>query len=191
MGMHVHRTIVVSGFSDDFLLELRSQVAQILGAHAYLVTKIYPGSVSAFSTFYILPCGLSVNRDPASDYSILDACYNQIDELLRKSDDSISYVDMAYGSDLDTAPRLIASSYFGPEQQWASRDINGLITVNPEVMGGRPVIAGTRISVSHILRKLSETTSVEAIKEAYPHLSESSIRAAINYAASQLSNPAP
>ena len=57
------------------------------------------------------------------------------------------------------------------------------IEINPEVMMGKPVIRGTRITVELILRKLSEGCSEEELLDAYPRLTRDDIRAAIGYAA--------
>jgi len=46
----------------------------------------------------------------------------------------------------------------------------GGITVDPEVMGGKPVVVGTRITVEEILRRLAAGESPEAILEAFPRL---------------------
>ena len=43
-----------------------------------------------------------------------------------------------------------------------------LIVSNPKVMMGKPVIAGTRITVEIILEKLSAGETVEQILEAHP-----------------------
>jgi uncharacterized protein (DUF433 family) len=57
------------------------------------------------------------------------------------------------------------------------------IEVNPEVMLGKPVIRGTRVTVELLLRKLSEGATEENLLEAYPHLKRADIKAAIAYAA--------
>ena len=57
------------------------------------------------------------------------------------------------------------------------------IEVNPEIMLGKPVIRGTRVTVELLLRKLSEGASEEDLLEAYPHLTRDDIKAAIAYAA--------
>jgi uncharacterized protein (DUF433 family) len=44
------------------------------------------------------------------------------------------------------------------------------IEVNPEIMLGKPVIRGTRVTVELLLRKLSEGATEEDLLEAYPHL---------------------
>jgi uncharacterized protein (DUF433 family) len=46
-----------------------------------------------------------------------------------------------------------------------------LITSDPKILGGKPVIAGTRIPVSLIFRLLKDGYTVEAIHEFYPQLS--------------------
>ena len=55
------------------------------------------------------------------------------------------------------------------------------IVMDSDVMLGKPVIKGTRITVEHILRKLSEGMSPEALLEAYPHLVREDILAALAY----------
>lgn len=57
------------------------------------------------------------------------------------------------------------------------------IEVNPEIMLGKPVIRGTRVTVELLLRKLSEGATEDALLEAYPHLTREDIKAAIAYAA--------
>jgi len=60
------------------------------------------------------------------------------------------------------------------------------IEINPEVMGGKPVIKGTRITVESILRRLSEGLNIKEILEDYPYLTEEDIRAALLYASKVL-----
>jgi uncharacterized protein (DUF433 family) len=56
----------------------------------------------------------------------------------------------------------------------------------PEVMCGKPVIRGTRITVTLILEKLGAGLSPEAIISDYPRLTHEDIQAALAYAADQL-----
>jgi len=56
------------------------------------------------------------------------------------------------------------------------------VVSDPDIMFGKPVIAGTRIPVEHILRKLAENMSVEAIQRDYPSLTPEDILAATAYA---------
>jgi uncharacterized protein (DUF433 family) len=61
-----------------------------------------------------------------------------------------------------------------------------LIISDPEIMMGKPVIAGTRISVELILEKLSYGESIGQILEAHPQLTREAIYAALNFAAKAL-----
>ena len=57
------------------------------------------------------------------------------------------------------------------------------ISVHPRVLGGKPVIEGTRISVELILDLLASGVGEEEILEDYPHLSREDIQACLRYAA--------
>ncbi len=61
-----------------------------------------------------------------------------------------------------------------------------LIVSDPKVMMGKPVIAGTRITVEMILEKLSAGETVEQILEAHPRLKRDAIQAALAFAAQAL-----
>jgi uncharacterized protein (DUF433 family) len=52
------------------------------------------------------------------------------------------------------------------------------IEINPEIMGGKPVIRGTRVPVELVLRKLGAGMAVEAILADHPRLTADDIRAA-------------
>lgn len=56
------------------------------------------------------------------------------------------------------------------------------ITKNPKILGGKPTIRGTRISVEFILDLIaSGMTNKEILKE-YPHLEEEDILESVSYA---------
>jgi uncharacterized protein (DUF433 family) len=57
------------------------------------------------------------------------------------------------------------------------------ITYDPTVLGGKPTIKGTRISVQFILELLAAEMSIDEILAEYPHLTREDVLAAINYAA--------
>jgi len=63
---------------------------------------------------------------------------------------------------------------------------NKLIVSDPNVMMGKPVISGTRITVELILEKLAAGEKIEQITEAHPRLTPESIRAALSFAAESL-----
>lgn len=63
---------------------------------------------------------------------------------------------------------------------------NGLrarIETNPAILGGKPVIRGTRVPLELLLRKLAEGATEADLLDAYPHLKRADIRAALTYAA--------
>jgi len=57
------------------------------------------------------------------------------------------------------------------------------IETNPNVMMGKPVIRGTRVTVELILRKLAEGATEADLLDAYPRLTAEDVRAAVSYAA--------
>ncbi|MGL4487928.1 MAG: DUF433 domain-containing protein [Rhizobiaceae bacterium] len=60
------------------------------------------------------------------------------------------------------------------------------ITTNPNVMMGKPVVKGTRITVELILRKLGNGINIERLIEDHPNLTREDINAAQAYAADYL-----
>lgn len=56
------------------------------------------------------------------------------------------------------------------------------ITFNPEVLGGKPLIRGLRISVEMILELLAKGATWQEILEDYPDLEPDDLRAALLYA---------
>ena len=62
------------------------------------------------------------------------------------------------------------------------------ISVDPEVMVGKPVIQGTRIPVELIVRMLAQGIAEDEILQEYPRLQPDDIRAALAYAAHVLAH---
>ncbi len=63
---------------------------------------------------------------------------------------------------------------------------NALIVSNSNVMMGKPVIAGTRITVELVLEKLAAGETIEQLLEAHPRLTRETIRAALAFASEAL-----
>jgi uncharacterized protein (DUF433 family) len=61
---------------------------------------------------------------------------------------------------------------------------------DPKVLGGKPVIKGTRISVELVLEYFAEGGTVEDVIKAYPHISEDQVKAAITFAHDLLADDA-
>lgn len=66
--------------------------------------------------------------------------------------------------------------------------MNQHIEARLEVLGGKPCIRGTRLSVEFILELLADGASPSEILEAYPQVSAEALRAAIQYAVGSLKN---
>jgi len=57
------------------------------------------------------------------------------------------------------------------------------ITLNPQVMGGKPCIRQTRVTVGTVVGLLAAGHSTEEILRAYPYLEDEDLRDALAYAA--------
>ena len=57
------------------------------------------------------------------------------------------------------------------------------ITLDPKVMGGKPCVGATRVTVGTIVGLLAAGRSTAEILEAYPYLQETDIRQSLAYAA--------
>ena len=62
------------------------------------------------------------------------------------------------------------------------------IEINPDIMGGKPVIRGTRVPVETILRKLGAGMSADAILADHPRLTRDDLLAAQAFAADYLAD---
>ena len=62
------------------------------------------------------------------------------------------------------------------------------IEINPEIMGGKPVIRGTRVPVEIVLRKLGAGMTAEAIIADHPRVTPEDVRAAQAFAADYLAD---
>jgi uncharacterized protein (DUF433 family) len=67
-------------------------------------------------------------------------------------------------------------------------ELKDRIVVDPKILVGKPVIAGTRISVEFIVDLLASGWSHEQILANYPHLSDGDILACLQYAGELLHN---
>ena len=61
-----------------------------------------------------------------------------------------------------------------------------LIQCDPSVMMGKPVVAGTRITVELVLEKLSAGETIEQVLEEHPRLTREGVLAALRFAARTL-----
>ncbi|MDO8429652.1 MAG: DUF433 domain-containing protein [Candidatus Daviesbacteria bacterium] len=61
--------------------------------------------------------------------------------------------------------------------------MKNLIIQDSSILGGKPIIAGTRMSVEIILELISSGMEKDEIIKEYPFLTKKQIQAAVNYAA--------
>lgn len=62
------------------------------------------------------------------------------------------------------------------------------IVCNPDILGGKPIVEGTRLSVELILEKLASGYSIEELLTSYPNLTEAGLRAALDFSLQVLRN---
>jgi uncharacterized protein (DUF433 family) len=62
------------------------------------------------------------------------------------------------------------------------------IVCDPTILGGKPCIKGTRISVEMVLEWVASGASRDDIVTSYPQLAAEDVEEAINFAAQSLSN---
>ena len=61
-----------------------------------------------------------------------------------------------------------------------------VITIDPKVAAGKPVITGTRLTVDFIIERLADGWSEETLIEQYPGLTREQIHGCLAYAAEVL-----
>jgi uncharacterized protein (DUF433 family) len=61
-----------------------------------------------------------------------------------------------------------------------------LIESRPDVMMGKPVVAGTRVTVEGILERLAAGETIEEVVSEHPRLTREAVLAAIEFAAAAL-----
>ncbi|MBI3378640.1 MAG: DUF433 domain-containing protein [Nitrospirae bacterium] len=60
-----------------------------------------------------------------------------------------------------------------------------LIVCDPKILGGKPIVKGTRISVALILQNIASGMTKEEILRGYPTLTTNGLEAALDFAARQ------
>jgi uncharacterized protein (DUF433 family) len=73
------------------------------------------------------------------------------------------------------------------ERKMATQQLLDRITVNPDVMVGKPTIRGLRITAEQILKALAGGVTVQDLLEDYPELEPEDIQAVLLYAAELVS----
>lgn len=64
------------------------------------------------------------------------------------------------------------------------------ITVDPDILRGKPTIRGTRLSVERVLDVLAQNSSRDDLRADYPDLEPEDIQQVLRFAAANLVDPA-
>ena len=88
-------------------------------------------------------------------------------------------IEFTPGASLDL-PRLAAAPLREAERYLDARD--RYIASDPDILGGTPVIAGTRVTVYAVLGRLSDGDAIEDIAHDYPKVPREAFEAAALYA---------
>jgi len=72
-----------------------------------------------------------------------------------------------------------------------SMNYQNVITRDPQICGGEPVIRGTRVTVRTVLASLAEGATIDEILRDFQTLSESRVRAIIAFAAASAEEDLP
>ena len=70
-------------------------------------------------------------------------------------------------------------------------DYRQLITRDPKICGGQPVMKGTRVTLRTVLASLAENASPQEILEDFPSLTKEHVQAAIAFAAASAAEDLP
>jgi len=62
--------------------------------------------------------------------------------------------------------------------------MNERITIHPRICHGQPCVAGTRIPVHQVVRRLAHGESMEALLTGFPSITREDVLACLEYAAS-------
>jgi uncharacterized protein (DUF433 family) len=64
------------------------------------------------------------------------------------------------------------------------------ITSDPRILGGKPIVRGTRVSVELVLDHLAHEMDFDTMHDIFPHLTQEDIRACLKYASEVLAGEA-
>jgi uncharacterized protein (DUF433 family) len=56
------------------------------------------------------------------------------------------------------------------------------ITADPKILGGKPIVLGTRIAVSLVLEELAQNPDIRELLAAHPDLARADVQACLAYA---------
>ncbi len=69
-----------------------------------------------------------------------------------------------------------------------TKSLRKRITATPKILGGKPIIRGTRLSVEFVLELMASGATEAEILQDYPHLKSADLKACLEYAARSTRN---
>lgn len=138
---------------------------------------------AAFAKFYFATEDLLI---AGARKQVLDELSDRVDRLQIKDQvltlarlDTMSWKVERKFVEVDVLPFLQEALYRAKEVDQA----DALVTTDPEIMGGVPVFAGTRVPISTVLSSLASGIDLDRLKASYPFLTEAHIESAKVYEA--------
>jgi uncharacterized protein (DUF433 family) len=64
--------------------------------------------------------------------------------------------------------------------------VQSRIVSDPDILGGKPCIRGTRISVEFLLELIASGATIDDVVDSYPHLTREDVSSAVQFAANYL-----
>jgi uncharacterized protein (DUF433 family) len=138
---------------------------------------------AAFAKFYFATEDLLI---AGARKQVLDELSDRINRLRTKDQvlmltrlDSMSWKVERKFVEVDVLPFLQQALYRAKEVDQA----DALVSTDPDIMGGVPVFAGTRVPISTVLSSLASGIDLDRLKASYPFLTEAHIQSAEVYEA--------
>lgn len=97
---------------------------------------------------------------------------------------SMRAAELSVVADVKRSTRCVAGSRYASNMSLLNR-----ISIDPEIVHGRPVVRGTRMRVADVLSLLAAGADEAEILEDYPYLTSEDIKACLAYAAARADHP--
>lgn len=69
-------------------------------------------------------------------------------------------------------------------------DLHDRVAIDPDILGGKPVVRGTRLAVSFLVDLMAQGWSIADLLANYPRLTEADVRACLAYASESVDREA-
>ena len=133
---------------------------------------------AAFAKFYFATEDVLI---ASARRQVLDELAARVERLPAKNDtltlvllNAISWKVERMAVEIDVAPYVQGVFVRAKEVDQA----DSLVTADPEILGGTPVFAGTRVPIDIVLGSLATGIDLDRLKASYPFLTEAHVRAA-------------